>query len=237
MSVAKYLCHTEIPSEPSDPFSKHVLRVFRALAAEKRGGQFQETDNNNCTILHYVAACRTNFPFQEVTELALENQADPGMTDVDGEFPLTRAAYGSQDNVEFMRLLIPHMQRTQLEQSIYSGDTMLHYIYKTKRQGRKSSLLIYSCRTLRSVRKGMVKVEHFSATHQGLFQMKQLPPDLSKWLVTMPIPAMTRGETASIGPAKWVRRRWFRLCWMLALTLMLLWVQDLNKAPQKILHC
>lgn len=135
MSVAKYLCHTEIPSEPSDPFSKHVLRVFRALAAEKRGGQFQETDNNNCTILHYVAACRTNFPFQEVTELALENQADPGMTDVDGEFPLTRAAYGSQDNVEFMRLLIPHMQRTQLEQSIYSGDTMLHYICKTKKAG------------------------------------------------------------------------------------------------------
>lgn len=132
---AKGLSSVKIPSAFKGLFSECVLEIFRMLAAKKRSGQFQEMDDDNRTILHHLAACRTNFPFQEVTELALENQTDVGMMDVNGEFPLTRAAYWLQDNVEFMRLLIPRMQPSQLEQSIYSGDTILHYICKTKRVG------------------------------------------------------------------------------------------------------
>lgn len=135
MFFAKGLSSIEIPSTFKSLFSKHVLENSRMLAAKKRSGQFQEMDDDNRTILHYLAACWTYFPFQEVTELALEDQADVGMMDVDGEFPLTRAAYEVQDNVEFMRLLIPPMQPSQLEQSIYSGDTILHYICKTQKAG------------------------------------------------------------------------------------------------------
>lgn len=135
MFFAKGLSSVKIPSAFKGLFFECVLGIFRMLAAKKRSGQFQEMDDDNRTILHHLAACRTNFPFQEVTELALENQTDVGMMDVNGEFPLTRAAYWLQDNVEFMRLLIPRMQPSQLEQSIYSGDTILHYICKTKRVG------------------------------------------------------------------------------------------------------
>lgn len=136
MELVRSIDDIEVPETEMQTISDHLLEVFRSLRDVGKGRcSFEETDNEKCTILHYIARCKSNFPFQEITECILESSIDVGAKNSSGECALSLAAWDSQENVDFMRLLIPHMSLSQLEEEDSSGSTILHCICESEKAG------------------------------------------------------------------------------------------------------
>lgn len=136
LELAWSVKNMEVPHSTKQEFSDRILKVFRSLGSDNKGRcTFEEADDNNCTTLHHIAECRANFPFEKVTEYILERPVDITAKDSSGQCALLRAARGSQDNVDFMRLLISRVGLSQLEEEDSSGFTILHYICKSKKAG------------------------------------------------------------------------------------------------------
>lgn len=132
MALAKGLRYIEVRDAHS--FSANVLKVFRTLGAAGRDDSFRkEQDNYQRSILHFIAGCRTRFPFHEITSYVLEGPVDLDLKDSIDHFPLTRAACGSQGNVDFIRLLLPKMDQGLLQHQDSEGKTILHHICGNKK--------------------------------------------------------------------------------------------------------
>lgn len=134
MAFAKGLRYIEVRDAHS--FSANVLKVLRALGAAGRDDSFRkEQDNFQRNILHFIAECRTRFPFHEITSYVLEGPVDLDLKDASGHFPLTCAARTSEENVDFIRLLVPRMDQELLQNQDDEGKTILHHICNIKKPG------------------------------------------------------------------------------------------------------
>lgn len=136
MEFIRSIKEVKIPYGERKTVSNHILKVARSLAGvPKCHSPFKEAANDNCTVLHYIAECRTNFPFKEITKMILERPIDIHTKNISGQSALMRALYGSQENIDFIRLLILRTSWPQLEEQDSSRNSALHYICRRTKAG------------------------------------------------------------------------------------------------------
>lgn len=131
LAFARSVSNMEIIETSKDQFQSVVSDVFRTLTGSEKDNVFtRQQDREGMTVMHHVAESKSGFPFEQVVSTFLKYQIDLSIKDNQGDTPLMAAARTESENIDFLRLTLPQLKLSELEELCGDGAPLVHHICK-----------------------------------------------------------------------------------------------------------